>query len=257
MPNIQDSKKRFTNTVDNYIKYRPHYPKSVLDVLTKHCNFTQNSIVADIGAGTGIFSKLLAENGNPVFGVEPNDAMREASEDYLKDYSNFHAINGSSEKTTLDNHSIDIITAAQSFHWFDRDVAKKEFQRILKPGGYVVLLWNLRQEDASPFMRAYENLLEIYGINYHEVAADNFDLTMIKDFYAPCDFSFEMVKNPIKMDLEGARGRLDSTSYVPKPGDKKYEAMIKDFNAMFEAHQENKLVEFIYETKIYHGHLDD
>ncbi|MDQ3749378.1 MAG: class I SAM-dependent methyltransferase, partial [Acidobacteriota bacterium] len=101
-----DSIERFSNRVENYVKYRPSYPKEVLDLFTAEMNLQKDSVIADIGAGTGISAKLFLENGNQVFGVEPNETMRKAAEEFLKDFSNFKSINGTAENTSLENESV-------------------------------------------------------------------------------------------------------------------------------------------------------
>src|SRR5213595_654680 len=133
---MSDPTKRFSNRVENYIKYRPGYPDAVIDLLTEECRLTQQSIIADIGSGTGILSELFLKNGNSVFAIEPNAAMRRTAEDLLRKHPKFTSIDAAAEATTLDIASVDFVTAAQAFHWFDRKNARKEFARILKPEGW-------------------------------------------------------------------------------------------------------------------------
>src|ERR1700730_12549641 len=133
---------RFSSRVDNYVRYRPGYPSQVLELLKAECGFISQSRVADIAFGTGIFTKLLLENGNHVFGVEPNANMRRAGEQYLASFPNFTSVAGTAEATTLAGGSVHFVTAAQAAHWFNLVEARREFARILKPGGWTVLLWN-------------------------------------------------------------------------------------------------------------------
>jgi len=163
-----DSTKRFSSRVENYIKYRPDYPPDILELLKGMCGLSGDSVIADIGSGTGILTELFLRNGNEVFGVEPNREMREAAERLLGKYPNFKSISGRAESTTLKVGSVDFITASQAFHWFDRKKARREFLRIIKPGGWTVLIWNER-ELVSPFARAYEHLLRTYATDYEEV----------------------------------------------------------------------------------------
>src|SRR5688572_15000399 len=150
---------RFSSRVENYIKFRPGYPKEVIDILKTDCGLTESSKVADIGSGTGILSELFLKNGNRVFGVEPNEPMRTAAERLLSAFPEFVSVDGSAEATRLEAGSMDFVAAGQAFHWFDRDAAKTEFKRILKPEGWVVLIWNERSIDSTPFLREYEKLL--------------------------------------------------------------------------------------------------
>src|SRR5579864_7721053 len=166
---VKDATQRFSSRVDNYVRFRPGYPPEVLTLLKKECGLTADSVIADIASGTGIFTRMLAEIGVRVFGVEPNDEMRQAGEQFLKNYPRFTSVAGAAEATTLAEHSVDLVTAAQAAHWFDREKARREFMRILKPSGWTVLLWNERRTDSTPFLREYERLLLRYGTDYHEV----------------------------------------------------------------------------------------
>ena len=166
---VTDPTQRFSSRVDNYTRYRPTYPPAVIELLRDECGLTSSSVVADIASGTGIFTCMLLEDGNRVFGVEPNAEMRRAGEKDLAAYPNFTSVDGTAEATTLAAHSIDIVTAAQAAHWFRLDAARQEFVRILKPGGWAVLLWNQRRTGSTPFLRGYEQLLLTYGTDYQDV----------------------------------------------------------------------------------------
>src|SRR5437773_2428243 len=156
---MSDPTKRFSNRVGNYIKYRPDYSGAIIDLLNEECGLNQQSIIADIGSGTGILSELFLKNGNRVFGIEPNAPMRGAGEKLLERHSKFTSIEGSAEATTLPDDSVDFVVAGQAFHWFDQKLARDEFSRILKPSFWVVLIWNERRTDSTPFLRAYEQML--------------------------------------------------------------------------------------------------
>src|ERR1700733_12890817 len=150
---------RFSDRVDNYIRYRPGYPPQVLETLKLECGLKPEHPIADIASGTGIWTRLLLENGNNVIGVEPNAEMRQAAERLLTVFPNFTRVAATAESTALPNHSLDFVTAAQAAHWFNRQQARQEFVRILKPSGWLVLLWNERLTDSTPFLRDYEQLL--------------------------------------------------------------------------------------------------
>ena len=150
-----DPTARFSNRVDDYVRYRPSYPAGVLEILRAEVGLTPASIIADVGSGTGISAELFLRNGNTVYAVEPNDAMRHAAERLLGGYHAFHSVNGRAEATTLPDASIDLSLAAQAFHWFDVPKARAEWQRILRPDGWAVLVWNTRRTDTSPFLRAF------------------------------------------------------------------------------------------------------
>src|ERR1019366_5901844 len=138
----KNSTTRFSSRVENYIKYRPGYPQAIVDLLSARCGLTSASVIADVGSGTGILTELMLRNGNKVFAVEPNRDMREAAERLLSQHPNFISVEGTAEVTRLNDASVDLIVAGQSFHWFDRVKTRQEFLRVLKPGGWVALIWN-------------------------------------------------------------------------------------------------------------------
>jgi len=250
-----DSKERFTNRVDDYVRARPGYPPDVIAALGSECGLTPQSIVADVGSGTGLLTKLLLENGNEVYGVEPNDAMRIAGEEFLKGYGRFHSVYGSAEDTKLKSASVDFVTAGQAFHWFAPAAARREFVRILRPGGWVAIVWNERLKDTSPFLRAYEDLLKTFSTDYGSVAEKWPTPRALREFFSPQPFEEKTFPNVQIMDYEGARGRLLSSSYAPAQGTPKHEPMIDELKRIVALHGENGQVRFEYTTHIYYGHL--
>lgn len=251
---MTDSVTRFSNRADNYAKYRPSYPAGVIDTLKSECGLTKTSIIADVGAGTGILSELFLNNGNPVFAIEPNAAMRLAAERLLAAYPKFVSVDSTAEETTLEIGSVDFITAAQAFHWFDRKKARREFARILKPGGWAVLIWNERRLASTPFLRDYESLLLRYGTDYekvrHEKVADE-----IARFFAPAAFQFKNLENFQHFDFESLKGRVLSSSYMPEQDHPNFEAMLEELKELFDTHKSDGIVSFEYETRVYYGHL--
>ena len=246
---------RFSSRVENYVKYRPGYPDAVVETLAKECGLTAKSVVADIGSGTGILSEMFLKNGNRVFGVEPNREMREAGERLLQKYPSFTSVAGTAEVTTLADRSVDLITAGQAFHWFDRRRTRQELSRILRPHGSVVLIWNERLTDTSPFLRQYEDLLRKYGTDYAAVDHRNVDADAITAFFAPHSFSLRTFENRQTVDFDGAKGRLLSSSYTPEPGHSNYQPMLDELRAIFDKHRVNSKVSFDHVTLVYFGPL--
>lgn len=249
-----DAVRRFSNRVDDYIKYRPGYPPAIIDFLSAECGLTAEAVVADVGSGTGILSELFLKHGNRVFGVEPNREMREAGERLLAGYPGFTSVEASAEATSLPDQSIDYITAAQAFHWFDRAGARAEFTRILKPGGWVLLLWNERRTDRTAFLRDYEELLLTYGTDYKEVRHENV-YEDIAACFAPQNFELKSFENKQVFDYEGLKGRLLSSSYVPAPGQPDFEEMLAALSRLFEAHQQDGRVVVEYDARVHYGQL--
>src|SRR5438874_8595361 len=178
-----DPTQRFSNRVENYLRFRPHYPEQILELLKTDCELVPDSVIADIGCGTGFLAKLFLANGNRVLGVEPNNEMREAGERSLKNYPSFTSIAATAEATTLPNQSVDFVTAGQAFHWFDRPRCREEFKRILHPGGWVVLVWNDRRTDSTPFLKDYEQLLLSCSTDYEQVNHKRIDDAALRDFF--------------------------------------------------------------------------
>jgi ubiquinone/menaquinone biosynthesis C-methylase UbiE len=245
---------RFSNRVENYVKYRPNYPPQVLDLFRNEMNLNENSVVADIGSGTGISAKLFLENGNRVFGVEPNAAMRKAAEEFLKDYPNFKSVNGAAENSSLDGKSVDFVVAAQAFHWFDETKTRTEFKRILKDSGFVVLMWNERQLDTTAFLRDYEKFLIEFGTDYETVRHDNITKENLQNFFG-ADFRQAVFQNWQTVDFDGLKGRALSASYIPSEENPRFFEMIKNLESLFAEHAENGRIDILYNTKIFYGQI--
>ncbi|GIQ69136.1 methyltransferase domain-containing protein [Xylanibacillus composti] len=250
-----NSKERFSNRVEVYVKYRPSYPKEALDYLYETVGLQNGGKVADIGAGTGIFTELLLERGSQVTAVEPNREMREAAASKLGHYPNLSLVPGSAEETGLPEQSVDVIVCAQAFHWFDRPAAQAEFRRILKPGGKAVLIWNTRLAHGTPFREAYSRLLETHGTDYSKVRHKNIAPADLALFFKPGGMTEARFPNGQTVDVEALRGRVISSSYMPLPGDAGYEPMMKDLQRMFDQHQQDGYVHVDYETEVFWGEV--
>jgi SAM-dependent methyltransferase len=261
-----NSTERFSNRVEHYVKYRPHYPEALLAALREHIGLTPQHTIADIGSGTGISCELFLRSGNTVYGIEPNTAMREAGEKYLSAFPSFRSIDGTAEATTLPDASIDHIIAGQAFHWFDVDRSKAEFRRILKPRGWIALFWNDRQTDTTPFLIDYEKLLLQFGTDYvvinHKNAHSAPDASIkdsngsrVAQFFAPNPVIELTFENNIQMDYDGLKGRLLSSSYVPAEGEANYDAMLAALEKLFARFEHQGQIEMRYTTLMYLGQL--
>jgi len=245
---------RFSDRVENYVRYRPGYPTETLSALHLECGLQPSSVIADVASGTGIWTRMLLENGNRVFGVEPNGDMRQAGDRLLASFPNFTSVEGKAEATTLPDRSVDFVTAAQAAHWFDRRRARQEFARILKPGGWLVLLWNERLIDTTPFLREYEELLLEFGTDYQDVRHER-TTDAVNEFFDPLPYRERTFPMRQDFDYAGLEGRLLSSSYAPGPGHAKHEPMLAALERIFEDRAVNGRVGFEYTTRVYFGRL--
>jgi ubiquinone/menaquinone biosynthesis C-methylase UbiE len=243
---------RFSARVENYIRYRPGYPPQVMETLRTECGLIPLAVIADIACGTGIFTRMLLENGNRVVGVEPNREMREAAERLLAAHPKFTSVAGTAEATTLPDRSIDFATAAQAAHWFDRPKARREFARILKPDGWAVLIWNERSTDTTPFLCAYEELLLAYGTDYEQVRHEH-TTDSIDTFFSPSPFEARVFEMHQDFDYAELEGRLLSSSYAPMQGHRNYESMLQELRRIFDAYKKDERVGMEYRTRMYFG----
>lgn len=245
---------RFSDRVENYLRYRPGYPPEVLTALKADCDLLPSHLIADIASGTGIWARMLLENGNRVLGVEPNAEMRAAGERLLAGFPNFGSVAGTAEGSSLADQSVDFVTAAQAAHWFDREKARREFVRILKPGGWLALLWNERVTGSTKFLRDYEKLLLTYGTDYQDIRHER-TTAVVNEFFDPAPFqerSFEMHQ---EFDYAGLEGRLLSSSYAPGPEHPQHREMLRELRRIFEDCAAQGRVQFAYKTRLYFGQL--
>jgi len=246
---------RFSDRVEDYAKYRPGYPDGLFDLLGRECGLREGCAVADLGSGTGIFAKALLARGATVYAVEPNGPMRAAAERELSGDERFHSVAATAEGTGLADASVDLVTCAQSFHWFDKTAAKREFLRVLRPGGWAALVWNERLDGASPFMVAYERALWDHCPDYANADHRNTVEDELREFFAPVPMQTASFPNEQRLDLTGLVGRSLSSSYAPKPGSPDHAPYLEELRVMFEEHNHGGIVTFAYETKAYFAPL--
>jgi SAM-dependent methyltransferase len=251
-----DPKSRFSSRVENYIKYRPGYPAEIIETLRAECGLTEESRIADIGSGTGLLALRFLEAGCPVTGVEPNAAMRAAGEKLLAGYPNFTSLDGAAEATGLPSASVDFITAGQAYHWFDHAKTGVEFRRILQPGGWVALVWNERRLDSTPFLRAYEELLQTYATDYSQVNHRNVeeDAAALGVFFGG-PYRVARFDNRQVFDHAGFQGRALSSSYIPEAGHPNYSALLIALRRLYDQYQQGGTVEVAYDTRMFYGRL--
>jgi len=248
-----DSKERFSDRVDNYMLFRPSYPSEAIDFIVKECALTSDSQIADIGSGTGKFTQQLLERELAVYAVEPNENMRKAADKSLAQCAGFQSVDASAENTPLPESSIDLITAAQAFHWFNREVCKREWRRILKPEGKIALIWN-RREKSPGFMADYENAIQQWCAEQPNVTHDKITADVFDDFfdsnYTISNFSWQQI-----FDFDGLWGRAQSSSYSPPPEHPNHEPLKTALQNLFTRYQSDGVVAFTYKTEIIIGKL--
>jgi SAM-dependent methyltransferase len=181
--------------------------------------------------------------------------MRSAAESRFADQPRFHSTNASAESTSLADASVDLITAGQAFHWFDRERTRIEFSRILRPGGFVALFWNSRRTDTTPFLAAYENLLNQFATDYQQINHTNIDAGVLAEFFGSTPFQKRSFPNFQEFDYEGLKGRLLSSSYAPPVGHADHALMLAELQQIFHRYESAGLVRFDYDTELYFGRL--
>ena len=248
-----DSTQRFSARVEAYVKYRPGYPAAMLDFLVDELAMGADARVADIGAGTGILTALLAPRVGQLWAVEPNAEMRSAAERLLAGADNVSCHNGSAEATGLPAGSVDLITVAQAFHWFDSAAFKAECRRLLRPGGRVALIWNDRLTN-TPFLEAYEVGLRTYSGDYEEVNHRNLGEADFRAFFEG-EYRLDRFENRQLFDLDGVLGRLNSSSYAPAIGTAAYEGLTALIRREFTRCAVEGQIAFNYSTLVYSGRI--
>ncbi|HWX67750.1 MAG TPA: class I SAM-dependent methyltransferase [Rhodanobacter sp.] len=246
---------RFSDRVDDYVRYRPDYPRALLDWLQREQGVDADWRVADVGAGTGISSKLFLDAGFRVTAVEPNAPMRAAAERWLQAYESFDAVDGSADATGLPAASVDLITVAQAFHWFDEETTRREFARILRPRGLAAIWWNSRRLTGTRFLEGYETLLQKFGTDYTSVAERYADDARMRDWFGAGFRGSASFDHAQRLDFEALRGRLMSSSYAPQAGHPQHESMLHALRELFDTCAEDGAVSFDYDTRIFAGQL--
>ncbi len=250
-----NSTERFSDRVADYVRYRPDYPPALLDWLRREHGVDASWRVADIGAGTGISSKMFLDAGHAVVAVEPNAPMRAAAEAWLGDNPRFRIVDGRADATGLDDAGTDLVSVAQAFHWFEPQATRREFARILRPGGLAAIYWNSRRLSGTAFLEGYEALLQRYGTDYTSVAERYADEPRMRSWFGAGWRGTAEFEHGQRLDFEALRGRLMSSSYAPKSDHPQHAPMLQALRELFDACAVDGRVSFDYDTRVYLGEL--
>lgn len=246
---------RFSTRVEAYREHRPRYPREIVDVLRRECGLTPKMVIADVAAGTGLLAEIFLKNGNPVIAVEPNEAMREACEELHGEFPRLHCVDGTAEATGLADHSVDMVTVGQAMHWFDLGATRREFTRVLRQGGWCVVVYNHRKMRGDAFHEGYERILVEFGKDYGSVQSSHLAEDKLAAFFAPAEMRCATLPNAKELTRAGLRGLVLSASYMPQKGDVKYPAMMDGVDALFARHAKERVVRMEYETAACWGYL--
>jgi ubiquinone/menaquinone biosynthesis C-methylase UbiE len=239
---MSENTERFTGRVNDYERYRLRYPVAVIEILASRCDLRVDHLVADVGAGTGMLAELFLEHGNAVIAIEPNDDMREACERLASAWPGLTVKKATAEDTSLEDSSVDFVAVGRAFHWFDLEKTAKEFRRILRPGGWVVIASNSRVRDDSPMSVTYESLLREHGTDYEANHERYESIGRVKEFFAGGELFREEIYGEQRLTLEELVGQTQSLSVTPEPGHAKYEGMQEALRAFFSKWQVDGVV---------------
>ena len=245
-----DNTKKFSRKADAYCSARPAYATAFIEELYSKYGFNNNSVIADIGSGTGILTKQLLDNGSTVYAVEPNGQMRVKAETALKSYNNFHSVNGTAENTELKDGSVDFITVAQAFHWFDIEPFKKECKRILKGDGRIFLIWNMR-DSSSEISTEQSEICKKYCPDFTGFNGGNRnDEEKISLFFGG-KFTRKEYDNPLFYDREKFIKRALSSSYSLNENDENFAQYLKELNILFDKYSKDGFLSVPNKTEVY------
>jgi SAM-dependent methyltransferase len=253
-----DPTRRFSTRAEFYARARPRYPKALLEFCRTTLGLQPTHGVADVGSGTGFLSELFLQSGNQVFAVEPNKEMRMQAESNFGSNSSFISIDATAEDTGLDDASIDFIVAGQAFHWFDPIPTRREFARILKPKGWVLIVWNERRIVPGGFSEAYEAIGRKFSADKNRGARRAMatgEAAAMKEFFAPDKCERATFSHSHSLDLSGLESLLLSASYMPLPGDTRCDEMLRETRDAFARFQSAGQVVLEYDTNAFYGRL--
>jgi SAM-dependent methyltransferase len=250
-PPQSDSTERFSERVEAYLAGRPRYPAAIVNHLAGRGSLPANATIADIGIGTGLSAEPFLAAGYRVIGIEPNAPMRAAGAEYLGRYPDFEMREGNADATGLSAESVELVLAAQAFHWFDAARFRAESLRILRPGGWAALIWNDRDLDGTPFLAGYEALLIEHGRDYLAIRYRHRGTDAIPVYFgghAPVAAEFPHRR---RMGWNALAALAKSASYLPSEGQPGHAELMAALRRLFDAHAEQGTIEMRYTCRVH------
>ena len=251
----RNSSERFSDRVEAYLAGRPRYPAVIVAHLAARGALPANGIVADIGIGTGLSAEPFLAAGYPVIGIEPNAPMRAAGSEYLGRFPAFEMRDGSADATGLADACVDLVLAAQAFHWFDAARFRVESLRILRAGGWAALVWNDRDLGGTPFLAGYEALLVEYGQDYLAIRYRHQGTDAIPVYFGGVAPAAAEFRHQRRMDWTAVAALANSASYLPGAGQPGHAELMAELLRLFDAHAENGSIEMRYTCRVHAARL--
>ncbi|MDR3734396.1 MAG: class I SAM-dependent methyltransferase [Acidobacteriaceae bacterium] len=237
-----DHKEKFSGRVNDYVAYRSRYSRQLIAIMKTKCGLCREHVIADVGAGTGMFAELFLAHGNRVIAVEPNVEMMQERMKLQARYARLQVVKASAEETTLADVSVDFIAAGRAFHWFDAERAKVEFKRIIKPGGWVILASVGRRRGDTPLECAYEELL-LHAAPAYVAMTERFKIYNEPErFFGKGHVLREAIESMEAMTLAMLEGQTRSLSCAPLQNDPGYEVMRVGLAELFRSYAKDGVV---------------
>jgi SAM-dependent methyltransferase len=244
---------RFSGRVQAYLAYRPRFPHGIVSFLREHGALPDGAVVADVGAGTGMLAEIFLEAGNRVIAVEPNGEMLEACRALAAQQFTLEIVQGQAEATTLPDASVDLIAIGRAMHWFDWPRAHREFVRILRPGGWVLVATNGHRDSGAPVSNRLSEILRKWRTDSAEADTRCDFNGRLREFLDTSSWQRTTLHHAMTVDFATLLGYAESLSAIPRPGERGYEGMVAELRAMFEEYQRDAVLVTPLACELYLG----
>jgi SAM-dependent methyltransferase len=246
---------RFSGRVQAYLAYRPRFPREIVPFLREHGALPEDAVVADVGAGTGMLAEIFLEAGHRVLAVEPNAEMLEACRALATHYPVLEVVDGSAEATTLPDASVDLIVVGRAMHWFDWPRAHREFQRILRPDGWVLNASNGHRDSGGRIPTRLSEILRKYRTDTAEADTTRDFEKRLRGFLDPSSWHRATLHHAMTVDFATLLGYAESLSAIPRPGERGYDGMVAELRAVFEEYQRDGVLVTPLSSNLHLGRL--